>query len=80
MDASPVRFADRRKMSKQFKVFILLVAAFSGEFIAYRLGKNAYVREIKDRPYICVAGQITPHPKWDLYVVHRVSDMDLRAV
>jgi hypothetical protein len=44
-------------MSKQFKVFILLVAAFSGEFIAYRLGKNAAVQEIKDRPFTRVDGQ-----------------------
>ena len=56
-----------RKMSKQFKVFILLVAAFSGEFIAYRLGKNATVQEIKDRPYTCVAGQIIRTPS-GLYI------------
>jgi hypothetical protein len=45
-------------MSKQFKVFVLLVAAFSGEFLAYRLGKNAAIREIQDRPGMCVAGQL----------------------
>jgi len=44
-------------MSKQFKVFILVVVAFSGEFIAYRLGKNAVYQEIKERPFACVAGQ-----------------------
>jgi hypothetical protein len=54
-------------MSKPFKIFILLVAAFSGEFIAYRLGKNAAIREIQDRPGMCVAGQLIRTPS-GLYI------------
>ena len=53
-------------MSKQFKVFILLVAALGDGFIAYRMGRTAVIQEIKDRPYTCVAGQITQNPK--LYI------------
>jgi hypothetical protein len=45
------------KMSKQFKVFVLALAAFSGELIAYHLGKNAAYQEIKERPFACVTGQ-----------------------
>ena len=46
-----------RKMSRQFKIFVLVVAAFSGEFIAYRHGKNSAYQEIKEKPFACVAGQ-----------------------
>ena len=44
-------------MSKQFKIFTLVVVAFSGEFAAYRLGKNVAIQEIKQRPFACVPGQ-----------------------
>ncbi len=49
-------------MSTQFKVFILAVIAISGEFLAYRLGKNAAIQEIQNRPYTCVVGQVLRTP------------------
>jgi len=54
-------------MSKPFKVFVLVTSfAFTG-FAAYRLGKNAAIQEIKDRPGTCVAGQLMRTPS-GLYI------------